>query len=107
MEREIAEAVLEEGDTPDDVIGTASGNEDVGSESDSESGEVMVGGQHPQGIQYSGSMEASLWSLDMSASSGLETSVFETEVRRIIIGFILRSTGPHSVPSCSSSPVIL
>ena len=57
----------------------------MGSESDSDVGEEWRGGgvtsMFPGGILHTNSMEVSLWSLDISMPSGMETSVYETEVK--------------------------
>ena len=84
LERELAEAVRDEGDNrPGDVARNPSGSgegEEVGSDSDSDCGGVAGGGGVGM-LQHSGSLEASMWSLDISATSSLlETSTYETEV---------------------------
>ncbi len=82
----MAEAVLEEENPSDDTGDHPGGSleeeeEDVGSDSDSECGDGSVQGMGGSGTgQVSGSLEASLWSLDISATSSMETSVYETEV---------------------------
>lgn len=86
LERELAEAVLEEGEEAGKE-GTLSplSDDNVDSESDSECGDELFrrGGPPPsssQQQQQTNSMEASMWSLDMSATtSSLNTSVYETE----------------------------
>lgn len=58
--------------------------ETVGSDSDSERGEdgrVGGGSISPNVLLQSNSMEVSLWSLDVSMPSGMESSVYDTEVR--------------------------
>ena len=82
MERELAEAVREEGDTPTETPSTGVEEDTVGSDSDSEGGDEGTGAGVPAGVGHSNSIEASLWSLDMLTSSSLETSVYETEVSR-------------------------
>ena len=78
LERELAEAVRDEGDNgPDNPSGGGEG-EDVGSDSDSDYG--GGGGGMGGGTYHNESMEASMWSLDVSATSNLETSACETEV---------------------------
>ena len=78
LERELAEAVRDEGDNgPDNPSGSGE-KEDVGSDSDSDYG--GGGGGMSGGAYHNESIEASMWSLDVSATSSLETSVCETEV---------------------------
>ena len=79
LERALADAAREENDTPADMPPGDEEDKNVGSDSDSECGDVMGGRQMPPSFMYS-SLEASLWSLDMSATSSMETSVYETEV---------------------------
>ena len=82
LERELAEAVRDEGDNgPDNPSGSGEG-EDVGSDSDSDYGGPMGGGGGGVGggAYHNESLEASMWSLDVSATSSLETSACETEV---------------------------
>ena len=77
LERELAEAVQEEGDQKKATRDSSpTSDEDPGSDSDSECGE-----NSGPPLETVNSMEASLWSLDLSASSSMETSVYtETEV---------------------------
>lgn len=55
----------------------------MGSDSDSDYGGAMGGGGGGVGggAYHNESIEASMWSLDVSATSSLETSACETEVR--------------------------
>ena len=85
VERELAEAVKEDDTTSEG--GRREGEveeeeEEVGSDSDSEAeGEGKGSGTvSAQSLQQSSSLEASMWSLDVSVASGMETSVYETEV---------------------------
>lgn len=92
LERELAEAVLEEGERPNDMGDNPSGSpeqeeEEVGSDSDSECEEVMM--EAAGGPNTGGNLEASLWSLDLSASNVMETSVYETEVGEELSPLIL------------------
>ena len=85
MERELAEAVRDEGDNgPGNMARNPTGSgegEEVGSDSDSDCGGVGGGGGVGTTLYHSGSLEASMWSLDISATSSvLETSTYETEV---------------------------
>ena len=64
---------------------TGGEEEVVGSDSDSECGEEGTGANVSAAIGHSNSIEASLWSLDMLTSSSMETSVYETEVRRFYL----------------------
>ena len=80
LELELAEAAQE------DQVSTGSGDtgsrgegEEVGSGSDSE-GEGEGREMQPSGNQMQNSLEMSLWSLDVSMPSGMESSIFETEV---------------------------
>ena len=84
LERELAEAVQEEDETsPESAKARANGGDaDLGSDSDSDFGE----GPYPFALQQPSkeivnSLEASLWSLDLSATSSMETSGYtDTEV---------------------------
>ena len=77
LERELAEAVLEESDQPDHASSLIGSSEDLPSDSDSECGDAP----YPLPIQPSNSIEASLFSVSLSAPSSVETSVYEdTEV---------------------------
>lgn len=78
LERELAEAVMEDNDKPDHASSSLVGSsEDLPSDSDSECGDVP----YPLPIQHSNSIEASLLSVNFSAPSSVETSVYEdTEV---------------------------
>ena len=84
LEQKLAEAVQEEGDScaGDGVRGGEGGEgEEVGSGSDSEAeGEVRRSVAPSVLLQSSNSLEMSLWSLDISVPSGMEMSVYETEV---------------------------
>ena len=82
LERELAEAVREEGDTPPETPSAGVEEDIVGSDSDSEGGDEGTVAGVPAGAGHSNSIEASLWSLDMMTSSTMETSVYETEVRK-------------------------
>lgn len=87
LERELAEAVQEEDEASAEAtkFQANGGNVDPGSDSDSDFGE----GPYPFTLQQpSGeivnSLEASLWSLDLSATSSMETSGYtDTEVNLI------------------------
>ena len=81
LERELAEAVQEDENSVE--AGAAqSGEVDPGSDSDSDCGEgpyPFAPSQPP--LQPVNSLEASMWSLDISASSSMETSGYsDTEV---------------------------
>ena len=79
LERELAEAVQEEG-SEETVHSTSPSSDggDPGSDSDQDQ-------PHPyMGVSQLNSIEMSLWSLDASATSSLETSITaDVEVRRV------------------------
>ena len=88
LERELAEAVQEEDESLAETTKTQNGDgdgADPGSDSDSDFGE----GPYPFALQQPtgeivNSLEASMWSLDLSAASSMETSGYtDTEVNFI------------------------
>lgn len=79
LELELAEAVQEEDSIGSGDTSTKGDEKEEGSGSDSEGEEEGKGGL-PSGAHMQNSLEMSVWSLDVSLPSGVESSIYETEV---------------------------
>ena len=86
LEQELAEAAQEdEGSVGSGDTSSKGEGEEIESGSDSEGeGEGRESGKQPTGTQMQNSLEMSIWSLDVSIPSGMESSVYETEVNSSI-----------------------
>ena len=79
LEHELAEAVQEDHESTGSGETSSRGEgEEEGSGSDSEGEEL---GAEPLPVSVQNSLEMSIWSLDVSLPGGMESSVYETEVR--------------------------
>ena len=83
LELELAEAVQEDHESTGsgDAASSRGEGEEVGSGSDSEGEERGRGtASLPPGTDMQNSLEMSMWSLDVSLPSGIDSSIYETEV---------------------------